>query len=101
DEIKDVLGEVVADKPDLLVIRLAKDPEELPRDRRIYPGANVVLAWMSACNLVAASPRSVFLACADLHSDTLVQCVPDLKPGEVCLGPVFFGFRFKEPDVGH
>ena len=84
------LTEGVPDDVDL--IRLAKDASELPRDRSIWPATNLVLAWTQARKLRAKSPRTLLLACADLHTKELVSELPKLEPGELVLGPVFFGF---------
>lgn len=92
-----IFGEILPSRKEgVTLLRLAKDTSELPRDRRIWPAMNLILAWEKACHLVASTPTTLLVACADLHSDLLWETVPHLEPGEVQLGPVFFGFRLRE-----
>jgi hypothetical protein len=71
-------------------IRLAVDSGELPRDRNIWPAANTVLAWKIASKLRSVGPKALVLACGDVDFDDLE--FPALGPGEVSIGPTFFGF---------
>lgn len=96
DDPTSTFGEVLAAQDGVTLLRLSKDANELPRDRKIYPAANLVLAWLQASRLVAARPTAVLLACADLHSEELRLAMPQLEPGQVVVGPVYFGFRLRE-----
>jgi hypothetical protein len=75
-------------------LRLAMDASDLPRNRNVWPAANATMAWRVASHLLAKQPRSVVLACADLAYADLAY--PPLEPGQVCIGPTFFGFRLHE-----
>lgn len=75
-------------------IRLAMDASDLPRNRNIWPAANATIAWKIACHLLAKEPRCVVLACADVAFVDVAY--PELAPGEVRVGPTFFGFRLRE-----
>jgi hypothetical protein len=79
------------DKP--LIIRVAMDSSELPRERFLHPSHNLIEAWNVATHLSARTPPAFFLACADVAFEHLVP--PDLAPGEVSWGPGFFGFRLR------
>ncbi len=95
-----VFGEVEHEVPSLLaldeplVIRVAMDSSELPRERFLHPAHNLIEAWHVATHLSAAKPPAIFLACADVAFEHLTA--PDVPPGEVCWGPGFFGFRLRE-----
>jgi hypothetical protein len=75
-------------------LRLAKDASELGRDRDIHPMANLVFAWDVLSFLVADEPRSIVLACANTNFDRLDYPTP--QPGELIMGPTFFGFGLYE-----
>jgi hypothetical protein len=75
-------------------LRLAMDSSELPRNRNIWPAANTLMAWDIARHLLTEQPQTVLVACADVHFGDLV--FPELLPGEVRMGPTFFGFRIGE-----
>ena len=93
DRSEEIFGEFIGE-PQQGQIRLAMDPAVLPRDRNIWPAANVVHAWRVASRLRSKDPKTLCLACADLASEELR--FPDLVPGELSLGPVYFGFRIQE-----
>jgi hypothetical protein len=52
------------------------------------------MAWDVAQHLLTEQPQTVLVACADVHFGDLV--FPELMPGEVRIGPTFFGFRIAE-----
>ena len=95
-----VFGEVEKDverisKPgQALVVRVAMDVSELPRERFLSANHNLIEAWRVVQHLRASNPPSVFLACANVDFEHLVP--PPLAPGEVLFGPVFFGFRLPD-----
>ena len=99
-----VLGEIekqvglLREMREPLVIRVAMDSSQLPRERFLHPAHNLIEAWRVAAHLSAATPPAFFLACADVAFEHLQP--PDLKPGEVCWGPGFYGFRLKEAKGG-
>jgi hypothetical protein len=93
DRPEEIFGEFIGE-PQRARIRLAMDSAFLPRDRNIWPAANVMHAWRVASYLRSNEPSAWYLACADLASEELR--FPDLMPGELCLGPVYFGFRLRE-----
>ncbi|WP_437601207.1 HEAT repeat domain-containing protein [Sorangium sp. So ce590] len=74
-----------------VLIRIAMDVSELPRERFLRPNHNLIEAWRRAQYLRAANPPSVFLACADTGFEHLTP--PEIQPGETHWGPTFFGFR--------
>lgn len=96
DPVAALYGERILTEDGVILTRIAMDATDLPRERRIYPVANVVLAWLTAFHLAAIKPTTFLIACADLHSDVLLERRPSLRPGEVILGPVFFGFRLHD-----
>jgi hypothetical protein len=75
-----------------VVVRLAMDASLLPRERGIYPCANVVSAWAVARHVIFESPPAIVVACADVDFKWLTA--PRVAPGELVLGPTFYGFRF-------
>lgn len=81
-----------------LVIRVAMDSSELPRERFLHPAHNLIEAWQVATHLSAANPPAFFLACADVAFEHLQP--PDLEPGKVYWGPGFYGFRLKKAKGG-
>jgi hypothetical protein len=44
-------------------------------------------------HLRAEDPPSLFLACADVDFSDLQAVLPKLEPGQLVMGPTFFGFR--------
>jgi len=74
-----------------LVIRVAMDHADLPRERNLRPNHNLIETWRIAKHLVTNTPTSLVLACADVDFEHLVP--PPLDPGQVLWGPTFFGFR--------
>jgi HEAT repeat protein len=79
---------------DELVIRVAMDSSELPRERFLHPAHNVIEAWQVATHLYAERPPAFFLVCADVDFEHLVP--PTLAPGQVFWGSGFFGFRLRK-----
>lgn len=86
EECADSWGEIVK-------IRLAKDASELPRDRDIYPAANVLAAWEVMSRVRAPHPMTILVACATAPFDVLDY--PRLTPGDLRFGPTFFGFGMR------
>jgi HEAT repeat protein len=74
-----------------LVIRVAMDASELPKERFLHPMHNLIEAWQIARFLHARTPPALVLACADVALEDLSP--PTLAPGQVCWGPCYFGFR--------
>jgi hypothetical protein len=94
-----ILGELVPGEElsaEVVRLRLAMDVSELPRNRDIWPAANVFHAWRVASHLQSDRPRTFLLACADLAFVELDY--PMLSPGEIVLGPLYFGFRLREAE---
>lgn len=81
-----------------LIIRVAMDCSELPRERFLHPSHNLIEAWRIATYLSAEKPPAIFLACADVSFEHLTApgVAPNLSPGEVYWGPGFFGFRLRQ-----
>ena len=92
-----VLGEVAtwADRVSSpgrpLVMRVAMDVFDVPRERFLRPNHNLMVVWDVVRHVVAAEPPALVLACADVAFEHLQP--PPLAPGEVRFGPTFFGFR--------
>ncbi|WP_438025438.1 HEAT repeat domain-containing protein [Sorangium sp. So ce233] len=96
-EVEQPVDRILAlDNP--LIIRVAMDSSELPRERFLHPSHNLIEAWRVATHLFARNPPTILLACADVAFEHLTApgAAPDLVPGEVCWGPSFFGFRLRQ-----
>jgi HEAT repeat protein len=78
-----------------LVIRVAMDAAELPRERHFFPNHNTIEARSVVLYLSAAEPPAIILACADTALKHLPA--PPIDPGEAHFGPTFFGFRIGTP----
>lgn len=92
DPLDVLVGETVdggLESPTIL-IRIAADASRLPRDRNIWPSLNLVVAWQVAQHLRSSSPRTVGLLCGDVGFDEFR--VPAMAPGQLRVGPTFFGF---------
>ena len=98
-----ILGEVersvarISSPGGLLVIRVAMDAFDLPRERFLRPNHNLMEVWEIARHLVALDPPTMVLACGDVVFEHLQP--PSLNPGEVRFGPTFFGFRISRSDM--
>jgi hypothetical protein len=77
-------------------LRLAADAADLPRDRDLWPAANTIIAWNVAQYLVSDEPPTLLVACGNVAFFDLEY--PKLEPGEMLLGPSFFGFRLRADD---
>ena len=84
--------------PGLLVIRVAMDVSNLPRERLLRPTHNLTEAWSIARYLYAKDPPAILLACADVDFTHLSP--PTMGPGESLWGPTFFGFRIRRSLAG-
>lgn len=97
-----IFGEVKAVPASLLtpaatlLIRVAMDSSELPKERWLHPTHNLIEAWQVAKRLRARTPPAIVLACADVDFEDLI--VPELAPGQVSWGPTYFGFRIASQD---
>jgi hypothetical protein len=99
DEADLLLGELIQveeNNEQRILVRLAKDSFELPRDRDIWPAANVVFAWQLGQRLRAMKPTVIVVVCADVSDADAIALSPQLRPGEIRIGPTVFGFRLKE-----
>jgi hypothetical protein len=76
-----------------ILIRVSMDSKDLPRERFLFPLHNLIEAWRVARHLRAEDPPSIFLACADVDFSDLEAALPNLEPGRLVAGPMFFGFR--------
>lgn len=92
-EVERPVDRLVDDR--VLVIRVAMDVSELPRERELRPTFNLVEAWKVAQHLHSSARPTVVLACADVGFEHLAP--PPLEPGETLWGPTFFGFRLQGP----
>lgn len=80
-----------------LVVRVAMDSADLPRERNLYPLSNLIEAWRVATHLSTARSVTFFLACADVGFEHLTP--PELEPGQVFWGPGFYGFRLRQAEA--
>lgn len=81
-----------------LVIRVAMDVSNLPRERDLRPTHNLMETWAAARYLVSSRSPMIVLACADVGFEHLAP--PTLRPGELLWGPTFFGFRLHDTAEG-
>jgi Pyridine nucleotide-disulphide oxidoreductase len=101
DPLQGLFGEIPASgdpNPRHHRIRLAADSTELARDRGIFPSANLLAVWDVMWFLVAKEPFSLVLACADVPFHVLE--FPNLEPGAMILGPIFFGLSLRVTSAG-
>jgi hypothetical protein len=79
-----------------ILMRVSMDASKLSRERFFYPTHNLLEAWRVARHLRAENPPSFFLVCAELSFEDIEAILPELKPGELRLGPTVFGFRLHQ-----
>ncbi|WP_437925662.1 HEAT repeat domain-containing protein [Sorangium sp. So ce291] len=76
---------------DTLLIRVAMDGNDAPRERLMHPNHNLIEAWRVAQYLTSDHAPALVLACADVAFEHLPP--PEISPGQVLCGPTFFGLR--------
>jgi hypothetical protein len=81
----------------VILVRVAMDSADLPRERRLHPLHNLIEAWRVARYLRTARPLTLWLACVDVDFQYLIP--PALAPGAVYWGPTFYGFRLAEGPI--
>ena len=85
----------VVRKGEVSMLHIWMTEDRLPRERWIHPHHNTIEAWRVARHMISPGHHTFWLVCADISAEHLTP--PELAPGEVRFGPIFYGFRLHTP----
>jgi hypothetical protein len=87
----------VVRKGEVSMLHIWMTEDRLPRERWIHPHHNTIEAWRVARHMISPGHHTFWLVCADISAEHLTP--PELAPGEVRFGPIFYGFRLHTPET--